>query len=81
MHMRRMEDSYMHRRMQKNKHMQGNDLDTPTVYGVSRRCFTILRRLPLVQASGGRDPILEVRGLTSHTWPHPANVKRRAQRR
>ena len=30
MHMRRMEDGYMHRRMQKNKHMQGNDLDTPT---------------------------------------------------
>ena len=30
MRMRRMEDGYMHRRMQKNKHMQGNDLDTPT---------------------------------------------------
>ena len=30
MHTRRMEDGYMHRRMQKNKHMQGNDLDTPT---------------------------------------------------
>ena len=30
MHMRRKEDGYMHRRMQKTKHMQGNDLDTPT---------------------------------------------------
>ena len=30
MHVRRIEDGYMHRRMQKNKHMQGNDLDTPT---------------------------------------------------
>ena len=30
MHMRRMEDGYMHRRMQKSKIMQGNDLDTPT---------------------------------------------------
>ena len=28
--MRRMEDGYMHRRMQKSRHMQGNDLDTPT---------------------------------------------------
>ena len=31
MHMRRMEDGYMHRRMRKNKHMRGNDLDTLTV--------------------------------------------------
>ena len=29
--MRRMEDGNMHRRMQKNKHIQGNDLDTPTL--------------------------------------------------
>ena len=29
MHMRRMEDGYIQRRMQKNKHMQGHDLDTP----------------------------------------------------
>ena len=27
----------MHRRMQKNKHMQGNDLDTPTPNGLEMR--------------------------------------------
>ena len=32
MHMRRTEDGNMHRRMLKNKHMQGNDLDTPTLH-------------------------------------------------
>ena len=31
--MRRMEDGYMHRRMRKNKDMQGNNLDTPTIHG------------------------------------------------
>ena len=31
MRVRRMKDGYMHRRMQKNKHMQGNDLGTPTL--------------------------------------------------
>ena len=40
MHMRRMEDGYMHRRMQKNKHMQGNDLDTPTL--ATSRCYSVV---------------------------------------
>ena len=38
MHMRRMEDGYMHRRVQKHKHMQGNDLDTPTEIAQTSRC-------------------------------------------
>ena len=46
MHMRRMEDGYMHRRMLKNKHMQGNDLDTPTtcsVYTINKcACYGLL---------------------------------------
>ena len=38
-----MEDGCMHRRMQKNKHMQGKDLDTPTTLS---NAIAYIRMLP-----------------------------------
>lgn len=42
MHMRRMGDGYMHRRMQENKHVHGDDLDTPTSTLVQHSMLTLL---------------------------------------